>query len=79
MQKQKVCTQIKAIPGRCPPRPTTAAEVGERDYCYRLHSEWALIDALHAQLDHLSDHERRKRLRLLQVWSSLLAADCILM
>ncbi len=69
MQKQKLqtCARLQVYPGRRPIRPTTAAEAGEREYCYRSHSEWALLDALHSQLDHLSAHERRKRLRHLQV------------
>ncbi|KAK9868060.1 hypothetical protein WJX84_009631 [Apatococcus fuscideae] len=48
------------------PRPTSAAERGEHEYCYRLHSDWGLLDSLHAQLDHLDAHERHRRLRLLQ-------------
>ena len=69
VQKQKLqtCARLQVYPGRCPVRPTTAAEAGEREYCYRSHSEWALLDVLHSQLDHLSAHERRKRLRHLQV------------
>lgn len=71
MQVQKLCASKQGYAGACPPRPTVAAEAIEREYCYRLHSEWPLLDALHAQLDHLSAHERKKRLRLLQVCAAL--------
>ena len=66
-QVQKLCAYKQGYAGAHPPQQTIAAETNEREYCYRLHSEWPLLDALHAQLDHLSIHERRKRLRLLQV------------
>lgn len=71
MQVQKLCASKQGYAGACPPRPAVAAEALEREYCYRLHSEWPLLDALHAQLDHLSAHERKKRLRLLQVCAAL--------
>ena len=67
MQVQNQCMFKQGYAGARPPPQTVAAETIEREYCYRLHSEWPLLDALHAQLDHLSTHERRKRLRLLQV------------
>ena len=77
LQKQRTssCPRLLVLPGRRPVRPTTAAEAGERDYCYRAHSEWALLEALHAQLDHLTVHERRQRIRLLQASSPTIASN----
>ncbi|KAK9841722.1 hypothetical protein WJX74_010881 [Apatococcus lobatus] len=63
---QKLCVYKQGYAGARPPQQAVAADTIEREYCYRLHSEWPLLDALHAQLDHLSTHERRKRLQLLQ-------------